>query len=150
MLVFQKNSNSPFLDLEGICLHNVSGPHPSGNVGTLINKIDPINKGETVWTINPQDLVIIGELLLTGKFNAQRTIALVGSQIQEPRYLTTRMGSEVSTMIYDRGIQKDVNARIISGNVLTGKEIKPDGFLDFYSDVITVIPEGNDYEFLLE
>ena len=142
-----KNSNSPFLDLEGICLHNVSGPHPSGNVGTLINKIDPINKGETVWTINPQDLVIIGELLLTGKFNAQRTIALVGSQIQEPRYLTTRMGSEVSTMIYDRGIQKNVNARIISGNVLTGKEIKPDGFLDFYSDVITVIPEGNDYEF---
>ena len=142
-----KNSNSPFLDLEGISLHNVSGPHPSGNVGTLINKIDPINKGETVWTINPQDLVIIGELLLTGKFNAQRTIALVGSQIQEPRYLTTRMGSEVSTMIYDRGIQKDVNARIISGNVLTGKEIKPDGFLDFYSDVITVIPEGNDYEF---
>jgi Na+-transporting NADH:ubiquinone oxidoreductase subunit A len=142
-----KNSNSPFLDLEGICLHNVSGPHPSGNVGTLINKIDPINKGETVWTINPQDLVIIGELLLTGKYNAQRTIALVGSQIQEPRYLTTRMGSEVSTMIYDRGIQKNVNARIISGNVLTGKEIKPDGFLDFYSDVITVIPEGNDYEF---
>ena len=142
-----KNSNSPFLDLEGICLHNVSGPHPSGNVGTLINKIDPINKGETVWTINPQDLVIIGELLLTGKYNAQRTIALVGSQIQEPRYLTTRMGSEVSTMIYDRGIQKDVNARIISGNVLTGKEINPDGFLDFYSDVITVIPEGNDYEF---
>ena len=142
-----KNSNSPFLDLEGICLHNVSGPHPSGNVGTLINKIDPINKGETVWTINPQDLVIIGELLLTGKYNAQRTIALVGSQIQEPRYLTTRMGSEVSTMIYDRGIQKNVNARIISGNVLTGKEINPDGFLDFYSDVITVIPEGNDYEF---
>jgi Na+-transporting NADH:ubiquinone oxidoreductase subunit A len=57
------------------------------------------------------------------------------------------MGSEVSTMIYDRGIQKNVNARIISGNVLTGKEIKPDGFLGFYSDVITVIPEGNDYEF---
>ena len=142
-----KNSNSPFLDLEGICLHNVSGPHPSGNVSTLINKIDPINKGETVWTINPQDLVIIGELLLTGKFNAQRTIALVGSQIQEPRYLTTRIGSEVSTMIYDRGIQENVNARVISGNVLTGKEIKPDGFLDFYNDVITVIPEGNDYEF---
>mgnify|MGYP001177095365 CR=1 FL=1 len=142
-----KGSKSPFMNLQNIMLHNVSGPHPSGNVGTLINKIDPINKGEKVWTINPQDLIIIGELLLTGKLNAQRTVALVGSKIQEPRYLTTRMGCEVSTMIYDRGIQKDAKVRIISGNVLTGKEIKPDGFLDFYSDVITVIPEGDDYEF---
>ena len=142
-----KTLDSPFKDLQGICIHNLSGPHPSGNVGTLINKIDPINKGETVWTIAPQDLVIIGELLLTGKFNAERTIALVGSQIEAPRYLKTRIGSEVATMIYDRGIQKDAHARIISGNVLCGKEVKPDGFLDFYSDVITVIPEGDDYEF---
>lgn len=142
-----KDVQSPFTTLENISIHRISGPHPSGNVGTLINKIDPINKGEVVWTVAPQDLVIIGELLLTGKFNAERTIAMAGSLIQEPRYLTTRIGSEIATMIYDRGIQKDAHARIISGNVLTGKEIKPDGYLDFYSDVITVIPEGDDYEF---
>ncbi len=142
-----KGANSPFNYLQDICTHNLSGPHPSGNVGTLINKIDPVNKGETVWTIAPQDLVIIGELLLTGKYNAERTIAMAGSQIESPRYLKTRIGSEIATMIYDRGIQKDANARIISGNVLCGKEVKPDGFLDFYSDVISVIPEGDDYEF---
>ena len=142
-----KSSDSPFENLQDINIHKLSGPHPSGNVGTLINKIDPINKGETVWTIAPQDLVIIGELLLTGIYNAERTIAMVGSQIEAPRYLKTRIGSEVATMIYDRGIQKDAYARIISGNVLCGKEVKPDGFLDFYSDMITVIPEGNDYEF---
>lgn len=142
-----KLSNSPFKNLKNIQMHFVSGPHPSGNVGTLINKIDPVNKGETVWTIAPHDLVIIGELLMTGKFNAERIIALVGSRIQTPRYLKTRIGSEIATMIYDRGIQKDDNVRIISGNVLTGKEIQPDGFLDFYSDVVSVIPEGDDYEF---
>jgi Na+-transporting NADH:ubiquinone oxidoreductase subunit A len=142
-----KDVHSPFTNLENITTHRISGPHPSGNVGTMINRLDPINKGETVWTVAPHDLVIIGELLLTGKFNAERIVALAGSQIQEPRYLTTRIGSEVSTMIYDRGIQKDAHVRIISGNVLTGKEIKPDGYLDFYSDVITVIPEGDDYEF---
>ena len=69
------------------------------------------------------------------------------TQVTLYNYLKTRMGCEVSTMIYDRGIHKDAKVRIISGNVLTGKEIKPDGFLDFYSDVITVIPEGDDYEF---
>ena len=142
-----KNANSPLANLSGAAIHKVSGPHPSGNVGTLINKIDPINKGEVVWTVNAQDLVIIGELLLTGKFNAERIVALAGSSVQKPRYFTTKLGSEVATMIYDHGIEKDANVRIISGNVLSGKQIKPDGYLDYYSNVITIIPEGDDYEF---
>lgn len=141
-----KNSNSPLADLNGITLHKVSGPHPSGNVGTLINKIDPVNKGEVVWTVNAQDLVIIGELLLTGKFNAERAVALVGSSVKKPRYFKTRIGSEVATMVYDNGVDKDSNDRIISGNVLTGKQVNPDGALDYYSNTITVIPEGDDYE----
>jgi Na+-transporting NADH:ubiquinone oxidoreductase subunit A len=142
-----KNSNSPLANLSGITLHKVSGPHPSGNVGTLINRVDPVNKGEVVWTVNAQDLVIIGELLLTGKFNAERVVALVGSSVKKPRYFTTKIGAEVSTMVYDNGIEKDTNARIISGNILSGKQIKPDGVLDYYSNTITVIPEGDDYEF---
>lgn len=142
-----KLGTSPFADLNGITLHKVSGPHPSGNVGTQINKIDPVNKGEVVWTVNPQDLVIIGELLLTGKFNAERIVAMVGSSVEKPRYFVTKLGSEVATMIYDYGISKDANVRIISGNVLSGKQIHPDGYLDYYSNTITVIPEGDDYEF---
>ncbi|RED50097.1 Na(+)-translocating NADH-quinone reductase subunit A [Seonamhaeicola aphaedonensis] len=141
-----KNSNSPLASVSGASIHKVSGPHPSGNVGTLINKVDPINKGEIVWTVSAQDLVIIGELLLTGKFNAERVVALAGSLVEKPRYFTTKIGSEVATMIYDKGISKDANPRIISGNVLSGKEIRPDGALDYYSNVITVIPEGDDYE----
>ena len=142
-----KNSNSPLAGLSGITLHKVSGPHPSGNVGTQINKNDPVNKGEVVWTVNAQDLVIIGELLLTGKFNAERVVALVGSSVQKPRYFKTVIGSEVSTIIYDHGVEKNANDRIISGNVLSGKQIRPDGSLDYYSNTITIIPEGDDYEF---
>ena len=142
-----KSSNSPLTGLNGITLHKVSGPHPSGNVGTQINQIDPVNKGETVWTVSPQDLVIIGELLLTGKFNAERVVALVGSSVEQPRYFTTKIGSEVATMIYDKGIAKDANVRIISGNVLSGNQVAPDGALDYYSNVISIIPEGDDYEF---
>ena len=142
-----KNSNSPLAGLAGVTHHKVSGPHPSGNVGTQINMIDPVNKGETVWTVSPQDLVIIGELLLTGKFNAERIVALVGSSVEQPRYFTTKIGSEVATMIYDKGISKDANVRIISGNVLSGNQVAPDGALDYYSNVISIIPEGDDYEF---
>ncbi|NQX86363.1 MAG: Na(+)-translocating NADH-quinone reductase subunit A [Flavobacteriaceae bacterium] len=141
-----KDSNSPMAGLSGLTLHKVSGPHPSGNVGTQINKIDPINKGEMVWTVTPQDLVIIGELLLTGKYNAERLVAMVGSAVQEPRYFVTKIGSEIATMIYDKGIDKDANVRVISGNVLSGRQIQLDGTLGHYDNVISVIPEGDDYE----
>ncbi|WP_298760884.1 Na(+)-translocating NADH-quinone reductase subunit A [uncultured Psychroserpens sp.] len=141
------SNNSPLAGMNDATIHKVSGPHPAGNVGTHINKIDPVNKGETVWTINAQDLVVIGELLLTGKFNPERVVALAGSSVKKPRYFKTRIGSEVATMVYDNGVEKDGNDRIISGNVLSGKQLKPDGSLGFYDNVITVIPEGDDYEF---
>ena len=141
------SNNSPLASMTDATIHNVSGPHPAGNVGTHINKIDPVNKGEVVWTVNAQDLVIIGELLLTGKFNAERVVALVGSSVKKPRYFKTKIGSEVATMVYDNGVDKDGNDRIISGNVLSGKQLKPDGSLGYYDNLISVIPEGDDYEF---
>lgn len=140
------NSSSPFLGLNDIILHKVSGPHPAGNVGTQIAKIAPVNKGETVWTITPQDLVIIGELFLTGKFNAERMIALAGSSVKNPKYYRTRIGAEVSTFLYDSGMDEE-NVRVVSGNVLTGKKISPKAHLGYYHNIVTVIPEGDDYEF---
>lgn len=141
------SNNSPLANMSDASIHKVSGPHPAGNVGTQINKIDPVNKGEVVWTVNAQDLVIIGDVLLTGKFNAERVVALAGSSVKKPRYFKTKIGSEVATMVYDNGVDKDGNDRIISGNVLSGKQLKPDGSLGFYDNVISVIPEGDDYEF---
>ena len=140
-----KNSNSPLSGLNGITLHKVSGPHPSGNVGTQINKIDPVNKGEVVWTVTPQDLVIIGELLLTGKFNAERTIALVGSSVKSPKYYKTKIGAEVATFVYASGVHTE-NIRVIGGDVLTGAKVNPDGYLGYYNNTVTVIPEGDDYD----
>ena len=40
------------------------------------------------------------------------------------------------------------NPRIISGNVLTGRKTPADGFIGFYANMVTVIPEGNHYELL--
>ncbi len=141
-----KKGNSPFSGLHDISLHTMSGPHPAGNVGVQIAKIDPINKGEVVWVVNPQDLIIIGELLLTGRFNSERIVALSGSSVKNPKYFKTRIGAEVSSIIYDAGVNNS-NIRVISGNILTGDNVMPDGHLGYYHNEITVIPEGNDYEF---
>ena len=137
-------SLSPFANLKGIVLHKVSGPHPSGNVGTQIAKINPINKGDIVWTISPQDLVIIGELFLTGKFNAKRMIALTGAQFQQPSYITAIPGAQIKDIVSNN--LDATNTRIISGNVLTGKKVTENDYLGYYDNHITAIPEGNDYE----
>jgi len=140
-----KNGNSPLANLNAVSLHKVSGPHPSGNVGTQINKIDPINKGEVVWIVAPQDLVIIGELLLTGQFNAKRTVALTGSKFATPSYVEIIAGANIADMVTDN--LDETNERIISGNVLSGTQVNKDGFLGYYDNQITAIPEGDDYEF---
>ncbi|SHK83602.1 Na+-transporting NADH:ubiquinone oxidoreductase subunit A [Maribacter aquivivus] len=139
------SSKSPLSSMTGVELHNVSGPHPSGLVGTQINKLDPINKGELVWTVTPQDLIIIGEYLLTGKFNAERVIALAGSSVKAPKYYTTKIGAEISTFLYASGVNEE-NFRVINGDVLTGSKSRPDGYLGYYNNTVTVIPEGDDYE----
>jgi len=129
-----KSSTSVFSELTDIHVHR------------QIATISPINKGEHVWVVTPQDLVIIGGLFLTGKYNAERIVALAGSSIKNPKYYKTTIGAEVATFVYDAGVS-ETNIRVISGNVLTGTDIKPDGYLGYYDTTVTVIPEGNDYEF---
>ncbi|MFJ1411472.1 Na(+)-translocating NADH-quinone reductase subunit A [Capnocytophaga canimorsus] len=143
--VFKDSSLSPFRNFKDIVLHNVSGPHPAGNVSTQIAKIDPINKGEVVWVVTPQDLVVIGELFLSGHFNITRTLALTGSCVEKPQYVSVVAGAQVSSVV--NGNVKSSGTRVISGDVLTGKKVSEDGFLGYYDDQITAIPEGDDYEF---
>jgi Na+-transporting NADH:ubiquinone oxidoreductase subunit A len=140
-----KNASTLFTNITGVELHKVSGPHPSGNVSTQISQIDPINKGEVVWIITPQDLIVIGELFLTGKLNVTRTVALTGSQFSKPQYVTAIAGANIADVTANN--LENNNTRIISGNVLSGKEVKEDGFLGYYNNQITAIPEGDDYEF---
>ncbi|CAM1356663.1 MULTISPECIES: Na(+)-translocating NADH-quinone reductase subunit A [Tenacibaculum] len=137
-------ASSPFKDAKGVELHKVSGPHPVGNVSTQIAQIDPINKGEVVWVVTPQDLVVIGELLLTGKLNLRRTIALTGSKFNKPQYVTALAGAQIEDVV--KGNLNADNARVISGNVLSGLQVSGNDFLGYYANQITAIPEGDDYE----
>jgi Na+-transporting NADH:ubiquinone oxidoreductase subunit A len=140
------SGNSPLAGLNGVELHKVSGPHPAGLVGTQINKLDPINKGELVWTITPQDLVIIGETILTGIYNPERLVALAGSSVKTPKYYKTKIGTEVATFLYASGVNGE-NFRVINGDVLTGSKSSQDGYLGHYNNTVTAIPEGDDYDF---
>ena len=136
---------SVFDKIENVTRFKVSGAHPAGNVGVQINKVSPINKGERIWTIKPADLVIIGKVLAEGKFIANRTIALVGSEVKNPKYYKTSIGADLSQLIADN-VAND-NVRVISGNALTGKNITDSKVLSYTDNTVTVLPEGNNYRF---
>lgn len=136
-----------FTEAKGIEINTITGPHPAGNVGVQIHHIDPLNKGELIWYVQPQDVVIIGRFFNQGKFEASRTIALTGSRIKSPKYYKTVIGSAVTNMLKDAGEKEGAN-RVISGNVLTGKKISADGYINFYDTQVTVIPEGHEPEFM--
>lgn len=123
------------------------GPHPAGNVGVQINHIKPVNKGETVWVINPADVIVIGRLFNKGVADFTRLVAITGSEISERGYVKSMAGATIASLV--KGKMMPGHNRIISGNVLTGSKVTEEDYLRAYDNQVTVIPEGDDrHEFL--
>lgn len=141
----KKTTSKVFLNAQQVQLNQFKGPHPAGNVSVHISHIDPINKGETIWYLGPQEVITIGKLFLEGVYDASRVIALAGSEVEKPQYYKTFLGASITNMI--SGNVTVGNNRYISGNVLSGEQIEKDGFVGFYQNLVTVIPEGDYYEF---
>jgi len=142
-----RKGDQTFDQIKGAEKYYFSGPHPAGNVGVQIHHIDPINKGDVIWTLNAADVALIGKSLGEGKFRAERTIALAGARVDEPRYITTIIGAQISSITGSAVDNSDT--RLISGDVLTGSKVEEDGHLGFHSTCLTAIPEGDHKKFFL-
>ena len=140
------NPSKVFTNAKGVEINKVSGSHPAGNVGVQAHHIDPINKGDIVWYLEPQDVISIARLFTDGRYDVSRIVALGGSQVSKPRYYRTIAGASISNLLADN--LNDGDNRIISGDILTGRHINADGTLGFYHTTITVIEEGKQQEFL--
>jgi Na+-transporting NADH:ubiquinone oxidoreductase subunit A len=139
------DSSELFKKTTGVDISYFSGPHPAGNVGVHIHHLDPLNKGEVVWFVNLQDVLAIGTLFNEGIYRNERIVALTGSEALKPQYYRVRSGISISPIVKNN--TKGGNLRFISGNVLTGSYIEPNGFLGFYDSQVTVLPEGDYFEF---
>ncbi|MEA5005268.1 MAG: Na(+)-translocating NADH-quinone reductase subunit A [Rikenellaceae bacterium] len=144
-------AGSPFHRLEKVIFHTIEGPHPAGNVGVQINNIDPINKGEVVWTIDLYGVAAIGKLFTKGIYDIKKTIAITGPRCVKPSYVECLPGMCMSDIKEYTGhtaesAGDELPVRWISGNVLTGTNVGEEGFLGFYHNQITLISEGNYYE----
>lgn len=123
----------------------VLGPHPAGLVGTLIGHTKPINKDEVVWTLKATDVLVMGRLLLTGRVDYTRTIALTGSNAKRLGYIDILPGVRFAEAFADGLGQRGEHERVIDGDVLTGMQVGDEHpFVSYQCDQITVIPEGDD------
>ncbi len=139
------NPSKVFTEAKGVQINKFTGKHPAGNIGVQVHHIDPINKGDIVWYLYPQDVITISRLFTMGKYDASRIVALTGSQVSKPRYYRTTIGASIFNMV-NNNLKKGDN-RFISGDVLTGTQINKNGSLGFYDTQVSIIPEGNYSEF---
>lgn len=140
----RKGDEGFMAEVKGVEYHTFSGKHPVGNVGVQIHHIDRIAKGDIVWTVNIQDVAMIGRLVMGGKLDMSKTIAVAGSEAQAPCYKRVIAGAAVESIV---GEVKD-GVRVISGDVLTGVATAKDGYLAANANMVTLIPEGDKYEFM--
>lgn len=138
-------ASKAFIEVKNAKVTFFAGKHPAGCVGVQINHVNPINAGEKVFTIQPQEVVAIGKIFAEGKLDFSRVIVLDGSQVSKPAYYRTTLGAQLKNILEGNAVLE--GSRVISGNVLTGTRVEADGFLGYYDSQVTVIPEGDKPEF---
>jgi Na+-transporting NADH:ubiquinone oxidoreductase subunit A len=134
------------------------GPHPAGNIGTIVAALNPINKGECIWSVGAQDVANIGRWCLTGEYRPERVVAVGGPAAKAPKYYRMLCGaclkriSEVQLIDSNypslSTLHAPLSTRIISGSVLSGTAVEADGFLGMYDQQVTFIEEGDRYDFM--
>jgi len=133
-------------DIDFVDVVEVQGPHPAGNIGVILNHIDPINSTDVVWTVQGHHLPILGKLFSHGIFDPSITINLAGPVVNNTGYFQSRIGASLD--LYCKGNLSSDKVRIISGDVLTGKQSAANGYLGFYHSSISVIEESFDRSFV--
>lgn len=118
------------------------GPCPAGNVGVQVNHIDPVNKGEVVWTVDPAVVIYIGRLFNSGRVDLHRRVALVGPEMKQRGYVDVVPGQLIETVLGKENLD-GAGCRVVNGNVLTGRPCNPaEDYLDPFSSEITKLDSG--------
>ena len=129
-------------------LNVFDGSCPAGNVGVQVNHIDPVNKGEVVWTVDPAAVIFFGRLFLTGKVDLRKRVAVAGSEIKTPGYAEVLVGTPLSAFVADQ-LKTTEHVRVINGNPLTGTQASLASYVGGHTSEITAIPEGDDKDEML-
>ncbi len=139
-LCYAQGASVPGGDIAGVEAATFSGPHPAGLAGTHIHFLQPPVGDTPVWTIGYQDVIVMGRLLLTGKYDASCVISLAGPVCANPRLVRTIAGASMAELAAND--LPDMPVRMISGSVLSGRAGEGEsGYLGRYARQVTLIEE---------
>ena len=113
------------------------GRHAAALAGTHIHRLHPVSDGVQVWSIGYQDVVAIGSLFMTGRYDGCRIIALAGPRAARPRLIRTPLGADLRALSEGETtlISDGSGVRVLSGDAITGR---PAAFVGRYHDQITI------------
>lgn len=135
------------INVERVQVEDFTGPHPAGLVGTHIHFLDPVHRGKMVWHLGVQDVIAWGHLFATGHIMTDRIVSVAGPTVKHPQLVKTRLGASLTDLV--NGELEDVENRIISGSILSGR--KGDdarAYLGRYHQQVSVLAEGRKRELL--
>jgi Na+-transporting NADH:ubiquinone oxidoreductase subunit A len=138
-----------FIEAKNVEKHTAEGPHPIANQSLHIQRIDPIESAEDiVWTVTAHDVVMIGYILLEGRYHIDRTVGIAGPAVlpEDIGFFRGRMGYPIAELLSGR-VSSD-SARLISGDPLMGMQVDNDSFLGFSHFTTCAIPECEERQFL--
>ncbi len=143
------DSRVPGQNVPGTRFEQFDGLHPAGNVGTHIHFLDPVYNEKTVWHVGYQDVIATGRLFTTGRLMTERTVAIGGPLVTQPRLYKTRLGAYIPELIGDKCDASGNDFRVISGSILNGRSsTPPTDYLGRFHQQVTAIEEGNKREFV--
>ena len=135
-------------EAKNVELNVFDGPCPAGNVGVQVNHIDPVNKGEVVWTVDPASVIFFGRLFLTGKVDLHKKVAIAGSEMKKAGYANVLVGTPLAAFV-EAQLKTTAHVRLINGNPLTGVKTTMADYVGGHTSEITAIPEGDDCDEML-
>ncbi|MGQ8366631.1 Na(+)-translocating NADH-quinone reductase subunit A [Glaciecola sp. 1036] len=128
-------------------VHEFSGPHPAGLVGTAIHHLDPVGQNKKVWHVNYQDAIAIGATLTSGELDVSRVVSIAGPMASKPKIVKTQIGAHVVELT--QGQYENAPVRVISGSVLNGvKAAGPHAYLGRFHLQVSLIKEDTEKHFL--
>jgi Na+-transporting NADH:ubiquinone oxidoreductase subunit A len=99
------------------------------------------------WFIHAQDLLLLAQYCMQGRYPTWRLVALGGSRVRQPLYLETRVGVPLADLVKGR-MTAQTDVRFVVGGVLTGYRESASGFLGWEQTAGAVLPAGEEKAFL--
>ena len=125
----------------GRTVRELTGRYPAHDPGVVLYRTKTSADQNHAWFVTGQDLLLVAELLQTGRFPTSRIVTLGGPGATRTGHFRARLGAPFSSFIGGRSAAGEV--RLLAGGVLTGNPAPGNSHLGLFETSLVLLPEGN-------